>query len=60
MKEKIMRLFGIKGIRAFAIIGDDFLLVQNNPEMDCQIYMDSRGKMKGREELKIVPCVVNY
>lgn len=61
MIKLIKKLFGIKGTEAWAIIGDDgFLLVQNRPDMDCQIYMDSRGKVKDREYLKIVPCTIVY
>ncbi len=59
MKETIKKLLGIKGIQAWAIIGpNDFLLVQHRPDMECQVYVDSRGKTALREDLKIIPCTV--
>lgn len=61
MKQLIRKLLGIKGIEAWAIIDDaGFLLVQNRPEMDCQMYVDSRGLVARRENLKIIPCTIIY
>lgn len=47
--------------KAWVIVGeDDFLLVQNTPTMNCQMYCDPQGKVKPREYLAIFPCTITY
>lgn len=61
MKTLLKKVLGIKGIEAWAIIGpDDFLLVQNRPDMEYSIYVDSKGNCQDRDKLKIVPCTITY
>ncbi len=51
----------MKTVKAWAIVGeDDFLLIQNKPTMDCEIYRDPQGKIKSREYLNIYPCTITY
>lgn len=61
MNTLLKRLLGIKGIDAWVITGpDDFLVVQNRPDMNCEFYIDQRGHVRNRADLKIFPCTITY
>lgn len=48
-------------VKAWVMVGPEgFLLVQNKENMDCQIYVDSKGTVKHRDEIRIYPCTISY